>query len=154
MAQRNPSAIVAEAAARHGAGQGGVMQMLTAVNSELGFIPEQAMVEIARAAGVSTAEIHSVASFYSFFSLEPRGRHVVRLCKTISCSMKESARILSALEEELGISEGGTTPDGRVTLETTSCLGLCDKGPAMLVDDIAYTGLTARTACEVVRALE
>jgi NADH:ubiquinone oxidoreductase subunit E len=68
--------------------------------------------------------------------------------------MKESGAILSALEKDLGIGEGGTTPDGRVTLETTNCLGLCDQSPAMLVDDVAYTGLTPAKACEVVRALK
>jgi NADH-quinone oxidoreductase subunit E len=154
MASRKPAEVVAEAVARLGGGQGSVMQLLTHVNNELGFIPEEAMREIARAAGVSTAEIHSVASFYSFFSLKPRGRHIVRLCKTISCEMKESGAILSALEKELGIGAGGTTPDGRVTLETTNCLGLCDKSPAMLVDDVAHTELTPSKACEVVRALE
>jgi NADH:ubiquinone oxidoreductase subunit E len=154
MAARKPSEVVAEAVAKFGGGAGNVMQLLTHVNGVLGCVPEEAMREIARASGVSSAEIQSVATFYSFYSLKPRGRHIVRLCKTISCAMKDSEAILSALEKELGIGEGGTTPDGRVTLETTNCLGLCDQSPAMLVDEAAYTGLTPEKACEVVRALE
>ncbi len=67
--------------------------------------------------------------------------------------MKGSAGILAALEKELGITAGHTTPDGRITLETTSCIGLCDQSPAMLVDDTPHSRLTPESACEIVRGL-
>lgn len=145
--------IVSDGVARFGGGQGCVLRLLTDMDREHGFVSEDAIRAIAVAAGVSTAEVASVASFYSFISLRPRGRHIVRLCGTVSCDMKGSAGILAALEKELGIRAGETTPDGEVTLETTSCLGLCDKAPAMLVDDLPCVELTPESACEAVRAL-
>jgi NADH:ubiquinone oxidoreductase subunit E len=146
--------IVGEGLSRYGSGRDSVMQLLTDVNNELGYVPEEAMRAIAKAVGVSNAEIYSVVSFYSFLSTEPRGRHIVRLCHTISCAMKGSADILDALKGELGIGVGETTGDGRVTLETTSCIGLCDQSPAMLVDDVPHSRLTPEKACEIVRGLE
>jgi NADH:ubiquinone oxidoreductase subunit E len=151
---RTGEQIVEEGISRYGSGRDAVMQLLTDVNNELGYVPEEAMKAIARAVGVSNAEIYSVVSFYSFLSTEPRGRHIVRLCKTISCAMKGSADILGALKDELGIGVGETTEDGRVTLETTSCIGLCDQSPAMLVDDVPHSRLTPEMACEIVRGLD
>lgn len=151
---RSAEQIVEEGLSRFGSGREAVMQLLTDVNNELGYVPEEAMRAIAKAVGVSNAEIYSVVSFYSFLSIKPRGRHIVRLCKTISCAMKGSADILDALKGELGIGVGETTEDGRVTLETTSCIGLCDQSPAMLVDDVPHSRLTPEKACEIVRGLE
>lgn len=151
---RSAEQIVEEGLSRYGSGREAVMQLLTDVNNELGYVPEEAMRAIAKAVGVSNAEIYSVVSFYSFLSIEPRGRHIVRLCKTISCAMKDSADILDALRGELGIGVGETTEDGRVTLETTSCIGLCDQSPAMLVNDVPHSRLTPEKACEIVRGLE
>jgi len=151
---RSAEQIVEEGLSRYGSGREAVMQLLTDVNNELGYVPEEAMRAIAKAVGVSNAEIFSVVSFYSFLSIEPRGRHIVRLCKTISCAMKGSADILQALKDDLGIGVGETTEDGRVTLETTSCIGLCDQSPAMLVDDVPHSRLTPEKACEIVRGLE
>ncbi len=153
MPARPLNQIVAEGAAKYGRTQEGVLRLLTDVNRETGSVSEEAVSAIAKACGVSTAEVQSVATFYSFLSLKPRGRHIVRLCRTISCSMKGSECILSAVEKELGISAGQTTPDGRITLETTSCIGLCDQSPAMLVDDTAHSRLTPEKACEIVRGL-
>jgi len=149
-----PEQIVEEGLSRYGTGRDAVMQLLTDVNNELGYVPEEAMRAIAGAVGVSNAEIYSVVSFYSFLSTQPRGRHIVRLCNTISCAMKGADKVLAALRDELGINVGETTEDGRVTLETTSCIGLCDQSPAMLVDDVPHSRLTPEMACEIVRGLE
>jgi NADH:ubiquinone oxidoreductase subunit E len=153
VADRPITGLVSELSAKYGRSQESVLRILTDVNRAAGCVSIEAIQEIAKATGVSTAEVQSVATFYSFISLAPRGRHIVRLCNTISCSMKGSAGILAAVEKELGISAGQTTPDGRITLETTSCLGLCDKSPAMLVDETPHTGLTPAGACEILRSL-
>jgi len=150
---RTPEQVVADAAGRVGSTPDSVLRLLQEVNGELGHVSPESVREISRITGVSTAQVQGVASFYSFLSLRPRGRHIVRLCTTVSCEMKGSERLLEALEKELCICAGETTPDGRVTLETTSCLGLCDKSPAMLVDDVPYSGLTPEKACEIVRGL-
>lgn len=146
--------LVSESAAKYGRSQESVYRILTDVNRATGHVSIEAIREIAKATGVSTAEVQSVATFYSFISLEPRGRHIVRLCNTISCAMKGSSGVLAAVEKELGISAGQTTPDGRITLETASCLGLCDQSPAMLVDDTPHSRLTPEKACEILSGLE
>lgn len=151
---RKPVEIVTSAIEKYGSGREAIMQMLTDVNRELGYIPEEAIRAIAAAVRVSNAEIYSVLSFYSFFSTEPRGRNIVRLCNTISCDMAGSREILAAVEDELGIRAGETTPDERVTLETTSCIGLCDQGPAMLVNDTPHTRLTPEEARSIVAGLQ
>lgn len=154
MSGRPISQIIEEGAGRYGRNQEAVLRLLTDVDRELGSVSEEAMAAIAKCCRVSSAEVQSVATFYSFISTRPRGRHLVRLCRTISCSMKGSAGILAALEKELGIAAGQTTPDGRITLETTSCIGLCDQSPAMLVDDTPHSRLTPEMACEIVRGLK
>ncbi len=139
---------------RHGTGRECVVQVLSDVNRELGHVPEEAMRELAAAVGVSNTEIYSVASFYSFLDTRPRGRHIVRVCTTVSCRMQGGRDILEGIGAELGIEPGETTPDGRVTLETTSCIGLCDQAPAMLVDDDPHTGLTPEEARRIVAGLD
>ena len=151
---RKPAEVVSAAVAKYGSGREAVMEILTDVNREFGYIPEEAIEAVAETVNVSNAEIYSVISFYSFFSTEPRGRNIVRLCNTISCELKGSSSILDAVEKSLGIKAGETTADGRVTLETTSCIGLCDQSPAMLVNDTPHTRLTPEEACRIIAGLE
>ena len=151
---RSPEEMVRSSMEKHGSGREAVMEILTDVNRELGYIPEEAIAAVADAVGVSNAEVYGVVSFYSFFSTKPRGRHIVRLCSTISCAMGGSNEVLDTLRKDLDIGEGETTADGRITLETTSCLGLCDQAPAMLVDDVPHTRLTPDTAREIIAGLE
>jgi NADH-quinone oxidoreductase E subunit len=88
------------------------------------------------------SEVHDAATFYSLFSLKPRGKHVIRLCKSPPCHLAGAWSLLAALERELGITVGETTPDGLFTLETTSCLGVCGVAPAMMIDEEVYGRLT------------
>ena len=150
---RSTGEVVAAGLKEFGSGREAMIQLLTLVNRELGWVPPEAMKEIAGALGVSTAEVYSVVSFYSFLSAEPRGRNIVRVCSTISCAMKGQREVLKALRDQLGIEVGETTADGRVTLETTACIGLCDQAPAMLVNDTPHTRLTPATACEIIAGL-
>ena len=151
---RNPKEIVKEGLGKFGTGREAIMQLLTMVNEELSWVPEEAILEIAEATGVSGAEVYSVVSFYSFFSTEPRGRNIVRLCSTISCAMAGQGNVLAALVDEFGIEPFETTEDGRLTIETTPCIGLCDQAPAMLVNGEPHVRLTPEKACEIVRGLE
>lgn len=151
---RNPGEIVAEGIKEFGNGRERIMQILTKVNEELSFVPSEAIEAIADATGVSAAEVYSVVSFYSFYSAEPRGRNIVRLCSTISCAMAGQGDVLTALTDELGIEPFETTEDGRITIETTPCIGLCDQAPAMLVNGEPHVKLTPEKACEIVRGLE
>jgi len=149
-----PEERVSELAEKYGAGRESILQILTDINRELSYIPAEAIKAVARTTGVSNAEVYGVISFYSFLSTTPRGKHIVRLCSTISCRMSGAPDILKAVSDELGIKPGETTPDGRITLETTSCIGLCDQSPAMLVNDTPYTGLTPDSARGIIAGLE
>lgn len=151
---RRPEDVVSAAVVKHGSGREAVMGILTDVNREFGYIPEDAIKAVARTVNVSNAEVYSVLSFYSFFSVKPRGRNIVRLCNTISCEMSGSGDILDAIEKEFGIKAGETTADGRITLETTSCIGLCDQSPAMLVNDTPHTRLTPEQTRRILAGLE
>jgi NADH-quinone oxidoreductase subunit E len=88
------------------------------------------------------AKVYGVATFYTMFSVFPRGKHVIRICKSLSCHMAEAQGIINKLEETLGISIGETTPDGLFTLEESSCLGMCSVSPAMMIDEVPFGNLT------------
>ncbi len=107
-----------------------------------GFVPEKVIFEIAADAGVSPSEVYGVATFYSFLSTKPQGRHVVRICKSVPCLLQDGETVAGAIEKELGIAPGETSVDGRFTFELTNCIGACDQAPAMLVDDTVYGELT------------
>ena len=104
---------------------------------------QEALVEVSELMGIPVADIVGTASFYTLFSLKPRGRHIIRLCDSPPCYIMGSDNVLEAIRAKLGIGFGHTTPDGCFTLEQTSCLGTCGVGPVMMVDDVVYGNLTA-----------
>jgi len=99
--------------------------------------------------GLPLSAVHDAVTFYSMFSLVPRGRHIIRVCNSPPCHLAGSWSLISALKEELGVDVGGTTPDGLFTLELTSCLGVCGVAPAMMIDDEVYGNLTPEKLREV-----
>ena len=99
-------------------------------------------------------EVYSVVTFYSMFTLKKQGKYTIRLCLSLPCYLKGVRDIFKALKKELKINNGETTKDGTFSIEGVSCLGLCDKAPAMLINDIAYGNLTAKKAVDIVRNLK
>ena len=91
---------------------------------------------------VPLSEVVSTATFYSMYSLSPRGKHIVRICESPPCQLVGADSLLDLLAAHLRVAVGGTTEDGVFTLETTSCLGVCGVAPAMMVDDELYGHLT------------
>jgi NADH:ubiquinone oxidoreductase subunit E len=126
------------------------MPILQGVVQQERFLSEEAMEAIAEALEVSTADVYGTASFYTFLDTVPRGKNVIRVCKTISCHMKDKDSIIEALEDILKIKVGETTHDRQFTLLTANCLGWCHKGPVMLVNDEVYPELTPQKAIEVI----
>lgn len=108
-----------------------------------------AVEELARTMGLNVADVVSTASFYTMFSLEPRGRHLIRLCESPPCYVMGEEDILEAIREKLGIELGETTGDGCFTLETTSCLGACGVAPVMMIDEEIYGNLTREKVVEI-----
>ncbi|WP_372775541.1 NAD(P)H-dependent oxidoreductase subunit E [Mangrovibacterium sp.] len=119
-----------------------LLPILQAVVNQEKYLSEFALIEIARELDLPPAEVYGTATFYSFLEHRKMGIFTIRVCKTITCSMKGKNQILQAIEDSLKISVGESTPDGKFTLLQTNCLGWCHKAPAMLINDDVYTELT------------
>jgi NADH:ubiquinone oxidoreductase subunit E len=130
---------LAALAKRYGRDRGALLPILQDVRSKHGQISGYAMQIIADLLDIHPVEVYSVVSFYAFLNASPQGRFVVRLCRTISCDMAGKDRVARQLENDLKVKFGETTPDGLFTLEWANCLGMCDKGPALLVNDQVFT---------------
>lgn len=119
-----------------------LMPILQDVKAKYHRVDSYAMQVIADELGIHPVEVYSVASFYAFLGDRPQGKFVIRLCRTISCDMEGKERVARQLETDLGITFGETTRDGKFTLEWANCMGMCDQGPALLVNDKVFTKVT------------
>jgi NADH-quinone oxidoreductase E subunit len=128
--------------AQHGNTRAALMPVLQELQRKYASVSDFAMQVVADELGIHPAEVYGVVTFYAFLDHEPKGRFQVRLCQTISCDLAGKARVARQLENELGIRFGETTADGRFSLAWASCLGMCDQGPALLVNDRVYTRVT------------
>lgn len=135
---------------KHGRKRESLLPVLQGVIEKEKYISEFAMIEIAQQMGISAADVYGTATFYSFMDTEPRGKYVIRVCKTITCFMKGKNQILLALEDALKVKLGETTPDRKFTLLETNCLGWCHRAPAMLVNDDVYIDLTIEKVHEII----
>lgn len=99
------------------------------------------MQDIARKLNVSFNDVYEIATFYSFLSIEPLGKHIIRICKSTPCYLKNCDVIVKAIEQELGIVPGQVTDDGKFSLKLTNCIGACDRSPAMMIDKEIYGDL-------------
>ena len=130
--------------------QAATLPALHLVNEHLGYVPPQAVVEIAEMLDLSPAQVQDTLSFYGFFKQDkPLGRYRVWVCRSISCAARGGEELLAQLVERLGVEPGQTTADGRVTLEFAECLGLCDVAPAMLVNDTVHGNMTKEKVDEL-----
>lgn len=135
---------------RHGRTRAALMPVLQELQARYSTVSDFAMQVVADELGIHPAEVYGVVTFYAFLDHEARGRFRVRLCQTISCDLAGKARVARQLENELGIRFGETTADGRFSLEWASCLGMCDQGPALLVNDRVYTQVTAEQVHHII----
>ena len=137
---------------RYGKERSGLIPILQEIQRKYHRTPEYAMQVVADRLGIHPVEVFSVVSFYSFLDHRPKGKFVIRLCRTISCDMAGKSRVASQLRSDLGIDFGQTTPDGKFSLEWANCLGMCDQGPALLVNDQVYTRVTPAAVHEIIEA--
>ncbi|MBV7273189.1 NADH-quinone oxidoreductase subunit NuoE [Clostridium thailandense] len=122
--------------------KGGLIPVLHDVQQLYGYLPEEALRVISDELDIPMTEIYGVASFYHFFSLEPKGKHIIRVCLGTACYVKGGQTILNRLSQELEVEVGKTTLDGKFTLEATRCLGACGLSPVMTIDDKVYARVT------------
>lgn len=119
---------------------------------EFHYIPEEQIRKIADALHISPSEVYGVISFYSMFSAEPRGKYIVRVCSSAPCHIMGKDAVVDSVTEILGIEVGETTKDNLFTLELSSCLGLCDVAPTMMINDEIYSNLTRKKVHKIIEA--
>jgi len=138
----------------HGNSRNSMLPILQGLVAKENYLSEDAMVEVAKALDVSSAEVYGTASFYSFLYTKPMGENVIRVCKTISCKMAGKQELVKAIEKLLKIKTGETTRDKHFTLIESNCLGWCHKGPVMLINDDVYPEITPEKAIEILRKID
>lgn len=146
----NIEAFIHELVEKHGKTRNALMPVLQGIVAQEKFLSEDAMVAVARELDLSAADVYGTASFYTFLDTKPRGKNIVRVCKTISCHMQGKEAIIAALEDYLKIKVGETSHDNKFTLLTANCLGWCHKGPVLLVNDEVFPSVTVEKAIEII----
>lgn len=130
------------------------LDALLAVQKHRGFISDETLALVAQYVGMSPTELDGIATFYNLIYRKPVGEYVVRLCDSISCYIMGYEDIKKCIEQEFGITFGGTTVDHKITLLPAQCLGCCDKGCAMMVNDDLYTNLTKEKVITIFKSLK
>jgi NADH:ubiquinone oxidoreductase subunit E len=142
--------LIQELANKYGHERTSLLPILQGVVAENNFLSDSCMTEIAKQLDLSAAQVFGTATFYSFLDTEPRGEYVIRICKTITCDMHGKKTIVQTLEDMLKIKVGETTPNKKFTLLETNCLGWCHEGPALLINDTPYSGLTPEKVRDII----
>ena len=145
--------IIDEIVARVGDQPDALMPLLHAVQERLGYIPPEAVPEIARALNLSRAEVHGVISFYHDFRTAPAGRSIIRVCRAESCQAMGAVELAAHIQKRLGIEFGQTSADGEYTLEPVYCLGNCACSPAIVVGADIHGRVTPRRFDEIFFAI-
>ena len=115
--------------------RGGLMVVLNETQREIGYLPQEVQTYIAKEMKVAPSVVYGVVSFYSFFTMIPRGKHLVKVCMGTACYVKGAGKLLDDIAEALKVEVGGTTSDGLYTLEACRCLGVCSQAPAVMINE-------------------
>jgi NADH-quinone oxidoreductase E subunit len=129
-----------------------LVSLLRKVQSEFGYVSEEHLAELAQSLGLPISEVYGVATFYSFLSVKPLGRNVIRVCKSLPCYLQNCQMIVESIKDKLGIEAGETTADSKFSFELTNCIGACDKAPAMLINNEIYGNLTPKKIADILRS--
>jgi len=129
-----------------------LLVLLERAQSRSGYLSQETIAELAAALGLSIGEVYGVASFYSFLSVKPQGRNVIRVCKSLPCYLKDSQTIIDSVRKAIGIKPGETSADGRFSFELTNCIGACDRAPAMMINDDVHVDLTPKKIAQILKA--
>jgi len=128
-----------------------LIEVLHKAQELIGYLPQQVQEVIAKGLGVPLSDIFSVISFYHHFTIKPKGKYQVAVCKGTACYVKGSPEIIKRMEQDLGIKSGDSTDDGKFSLEVVRCLGACGLGPVMMVNKQAHGLLKPDTAAAVLK---
>lgn len=133
---------------------GELINVLHKTQSELGFLPEQVQREIARNLGISVAQVYGMVTFYSFFTMTPKGRYTISVCMGTACYVRGAEKIVDELKDRLGIKVGEATEDGKFSLDCLRCVGACGLAPVLLVGDKVYGRVEARDIKEILESYQ
>ena len=155
MANEFDYTVVDAALGKCGAQQSSIIAILQSIQEHYHYLPEEVFPYLSRKLGMSEARIYSVATFYENFSLEKKGKYVIKFCDGTACHVRGSVPILERVRGELGVSEKKKTTDDQLfTIETVSCLGACGLAPVMTVNDEVHPAMTPDKAMEVIYSLK
>ncbi len=153
-APANPAGMIALAAcAAHGNKPDELLEILHAVQHQLGYVPESTLPVISNALNLSRAEVHGVVTFYHDFKREPQGRHTIKICRAEACQAMGTDKLCDHAEKKLGTEMGGTSKDGKYTVEAVYCLGNCALSPAVMIGDDLYGKVDPKRFDEIVASL-
>ncbi|MFQ6083231.1 MAG: NAD(P)H-dependent oxidoreductase subunit E [Candidatus Aminicenantia bacterium] len=128
-----------------------IIEILHDIQNEYNYLPKEVLIEISKELDISLSQVCSVATFYNWFSLTPRGRHKIGVCMGTPCHVKGAPLIIDAIERELNVKEGGTTKDLNFTLEITGCVGTCGLAPVVVIDEELYGNVTQSKILKTLR---
>ena len=126
-----------------------LISVLEDVQDHYRYLPEEVLREVSKRLNIPLRDVYGVATFYSAFSLKPKGKHIITVCLGTACHVRGGTRIVDTLSNELGIQPGETTADGNFSLETVNCLGCCAIGPIILLDGVYYGEITPQKAIKL-----
>jgi NADH-quinone oxidoreductase E subunit len=141
-------------AARYPVARSAVMPSLHIVQQEEGYITDEGLQAVADALNMTTDDVESVATFYTMYYQQPKGKKVIKVCNSISCYLRNCDALIEHLQQRLGIKPGETTPDGKFTLMTVECLASCTTAPALQVNDEFVENVTIESADALLAELE
>lgn len=127
--------------ASHGNDPSELISVLHETQGKLGYLPDAVQCEVAQNLNIPVAKVYGVVTFYSFFTMTPKGKHTISLCTGTACYVRGAEKVLDELKEILGIEVGEVTPDGLFSLDCLRCVGACGLAPVMLIDDKVYGGV-------------
>lgn len=119
----------------------GLIQVLHQVQLAYGYLPKEVLVKVSRELNVPLSEVYGVATFYAFFSMKPKGKYNIQICKGTACYVRGAAKVIERLEKELGIPAGDTTDDHKFSIEVVRCLGACGLGPVLMIGEDVHARL-------------
>ena len=131
-----------------------LIQILNEVQEKFGYVPTIAQEEIAKYLGIEVAEVYGVVTFYSRFTLKPKGKYAISVCMGTACFVKGGEQILDRVKQKLGIEEGQTTEDGKFSIDATRCIGACGLAPVFTVNEEVYGKATPQLVDKVIKEYE
>ena len=143
--------LIKKSVAKHGKSRNALMPILQDIVADKQYLEPLDIALVAEELDLSAADVYGTATFYTFLDTVPRGKNVIRVCRTISCYMSGKDEVISTLEKILNIKVGETTIDRQFTLLTANCMGWCHKGPVMLINDEVYHSLTPEKTIEIIQ---